>query len=356
MKKILTSLLLLIYIISFSSNTDTTRIIFLHPTVHNIETFVFLKDNKLINIDNVQFIGVYYEKEQYDYQQSIDFLNDTTLNYISLQKVSGNINQSDIFEKNNLTHSFDSLFSVTNGIVFMGGDDISPSIYDSKMKLLTGVDDPYRHFFEISFMYHLIGNNNMAFNPLLEKNKDYVVWGICLGMQTMNVAMDGDLYQDIPSEIYGFKYVEDVVAKPKLMHKNYFKNLMYNDSLLGAKMHNIRATKNKNRIFTVLNSNSTPNVLSWHHQAIKTLGDNLSVIFSSIDGRVAEGISHNDYPNVYGLQFHPEYTKLYDKNILIKEFPDSEAKSINEILIERNSLQFHKDLWQFFSDMFIKGN
>ena len=356
MKQILISLFLSVYFIAFAVNTDTTRIIFLHPTVHNIETFIFLKDKGLIDIDSVQFVGVYYDKEHYNYQQSIDFLNDTSLTYISLQKVSGNINQSDIFKKNNLTHSFDSLFSVTSGIVFMGGDDISPSVYDSKMKLLTDVNDPYRHFFEISFMYHLIGNNNMAFTPLLEKNHNYVVWSICLGMQTMNIAMGGDLYQDIPSEIYGFKYVEDVIAKPKLMHKNYFKNLMYNDSLLGAVMHNIKATKHKNKIFSILNSNSTPNVLSWHHQAIKTLGDNLDVIFTSTDGRVAEGISHNDYPNVYGFQFHPEYIKLYDKNILFKEFPNSKAKSLEEILIERNSLQFHKDLWKFFSDMFVNRN
>ena len=352
MKSILISLLLLVYFSGFSVNTDTTRIIFLHPTVHNIETFIFLKDNDLININNVQFVGVYYDKEEYDYNQSVGFLGDTILDYISLQKISGKIEQADIFKNNALTNSFDSLFSVSNGIVFMGGDDISPSVYGSKTNLLTGIDDMYRHFFEISFMYHLIGNNNMEFTPLLEKNSNYVVWGICLGMQTMNVAMDGDLYQDIPSEIYDFKYVEDVITKPELMHKNYNKSIIVNDSILGAKMHNIKATKQKNRIFSVLNSNKTPNVLSWHHQAIKTLGDNLDVIFVSIDGKVVEGIAHNDYPNVYGFQFHPEYTKLYRNDILFKEFPDSKAKSLNTILIERNSLQFHKDLWEYFSEIF----
>jgi len=352
MKKLLIILLIYLYLSGFSAVTDTVRIVFLHPTVHNIETFIFLKDSGLICIENVQFVGVYYDKEQYDYQQSIDFLNDTSLNYISLQKISGNIEQADIFKDNNLTNSFDSLFSVTNGIVFMGGDDISPSVYGSKTNLLTGIDDMYRHYFEISFMHHLIGNNDMGYTPLLEKNNNYVVLGICLGMQTMNVAMDGDLYQDIPSEIYGFKYVEDVITKPELMHKNYNKSIIVNDSILGAKMHNIKATKQKNKVFSILSSNKTPNVLSWHHQAIKTLGDNLDVIFTSMDGKVAEGISHNDYPNVYGFQFHPEYTKLYRTDILFKEYPNSKAKSLNAILVERNSLQFHKDLWKFFSNMF----
>ncbi len=354
MKNLLITLLLISFGYVFSAKTDTTTIIFLHPTVKNIKTFVFLKDNNFINIEKVKYIGVYYNKEEYDYQKSIDFLKDTTINYISLYRVTGDIEQKDIYKNNNLTNIFDSLFTISNGIVFMGGDDIPPAVYESKMNLLTEVDDPYRHFFEISFMYHLIGNNDITFNPLLDKNNNYVVWAICLGMQTMNVAMDGDLYQDIPSEIYGFKHVEDVVAKPQLMHKNYFSNLMYNDSLLGATMHEIKATKHSNKIFGLLNSNKTPYVLSWHHQAIKTLGDNLDVIFTSIDGRVAEGIAHNDYPNVYGFQFHPEYTKLYKGDILIKEYPNSKAISLKSILVERNSLQFHKDLWQFFSNLFTK--
>ncbi len=38
--------------------------------------------------------------------------------------------------------------------------------------------------------------------------------GICLGMQNLNVALGGSLYQDIPSEIYGVRYVEDVLEFP----------------------------------------------------------------------------------------------------------------------------------------------
>ncbi len=350
MRYFLVLIFLSIASIIYSANTDTTKIIFLHPTVQNIETFIYLNENKLIDIKNVKFIGVYYEKEEYDYKRSISYLKDTNINYISLHKLSGKIEQDEIFKINSLTNSFDSLFSISNGIVFMGGDDISPVVYSDRMKLLTKVTDPYRHFFEISFMNHLIGGKK----PFLKDNKKYVVLGICLGMQTMNVAMGGSLYQDIPSEIYGNTYVEEVIAKPELMHKNYYKKLMHNDTLMGAKLHKIKAVDSKNKIYSVLDANKTPIVLSWHHQAVKKLGKNLEIIFNSEDGKVVEGIAHKKFANVYGFQFHPEYTKLYRDDVSYRELPESDIKTIKFILIERNSMQFHKGLWSYFSNMFVQ--
>jgi len=349
----LSFLFLITWLSGFSVNSDTVKIIILHPTVHNIETFIYLKENNLINIDNVKFLGVYYENEKYDYSQSIDFIkNDTAINYVSLYKVKGKIKQDDIFRTNLLTNIFDSLFLVSNGIIFTGGPDLQPSIYNSKTKLLTDITDPYRHYFEISFMYHLLGNNKTDYKPLLEKNHDYVVWAICLGMQTMNVATGGSLVQDIPSEIYGMQYFEDIINKPQLMHKNYFNKLMPNDSVFGGVLHKIKATKSEDRIYSLLNINKMPYVLSWHHQAVKELSNNLEIIFTSVDGKVVEGVAHQRFKNVYGFQFHPEYSNLYKDDVLFKEFSQSKAKSLKELLVERKSLKFHKDLWKYFSNMY----
>jgi len=348
----LTFIFIIAWLSVFPISSDTIKIIFLHPTVHNIKTFIFLKQNNLINIDNVKFLGVYYDKEKYDYSQSIDFLRDTSVDYISLYKVSDNIEQKDIFKTNKLTVIFDSLFSVTNGIVFMGGPDLQPAIYNSKTKLLTDITDPYRHYFELSFMYHLLGNNKSAYKPLLLRNNKYVVWAICLGMQTMNVATGGTLVQDIPSEIYGVQYFEDLTANPDIMHKNYFTKLMPNDSIFGGILHKIKATKSDNRIYTLLNINKQPYILSWHHQAVKKLGDNLEIIFTSTDTKIIEGIAHKKFKNVYGFQFHPEYTNLYRDDVLFKEFPYSKAKSLKTLLVERKSFKFHKDLWTYFSNLY----
>ncbi len=336
-----------------ATNLDTTKILFLHPTVNNIETFIFLHDNKLIDIENVKFVGVYFEKEAYDYTESVNFLRDTLISYISLDKVKGVLEENNVYKQNNLTAKFDSLFSISKGAIFMGGPDISPSVYGNKTNLITEITDPYRHFFEISFLFHLLGNNKNEITPLLEKNTNYVVWAFCLGMQSINVATGGTLYQDIPSEIYGLKYVEDVLAKPELMHKNYFKNLTPNDSVFGGFLHKIQTVSNeKNNILKSIGNNLTPTVLSWHHQAVKDLGNNLKVLFTSYDGKIVEGFTHKTFKNVYGFQFHPEYTKLYRTDFIIKEFPNSEPKSLNSVLVETNSFQFHKGLWSYFSELF----
>ncbi len=54
--------------------------------------------------------------------------------------------------------------------------------------------DPGRHFFEVSFLFHLLGGSrNESFKPLLDENPGYMVTGFCLGMQSMNVATGGIL-------------------------------------------------------------------------------------------------------------------------------------------------------------------
>jgi putative glutamine amidotransferase len=48
-------------------------------------------------------------------------------------------------------------------------------------------------------------------------------------------------------------------------------------------------------------------VNSIHHQAIKKLGDNLSVEASSSNGAVIEAIKWDGPSYVYGIQWHPEF-------------------------------------------------
>ncbi len=70
------------------------------------------------------------------------------------------------------------------------------------MSLLTRLTDPYRHYFEASFLFHLLGGSqNIDYTPFLEVNKEYTVYAICLGIQTMNIAAGGTMTQDIPSEL-----------------------------------------------------------------------------------------------------------------------------------------------------------
>jgi hypothetical protein len=61
------------------------------------------------------------------------------------------------------------------------------------------ITDPHRHYLELSFLFHLLGGfQDESFLPLLEERPEYPVLGICLGMQSMNVATGGDMIRIFP--------------------------------------------------------------------------------------------------------------------------------------------------------------
>lgn len=57
----------------------------------------------------------------------------------------------------------------------------------------------------------------------------------------------------------------------------------------------------------------TIEVNSWHHQAIKDLGNNLKVVATASDGTI-EAIVRTDKSYFLGLQFHPEELIMDDNN------------------------------------------
>ncbi len=91
-------------------------------------------------------------------------------------------------------------------------------------------------------------------------------------------------------------------------------------------------------------------VYSNHHQAIEKLGKNLKAIATSVDGKIIEAIVHNNYPNVLGMQFHPEGTYLHDPEIKYRKNSNDELKSGKQILMDNKSYQFHLELWKTFSE------
>ena len=99
-----------------------------------------------------------------------------------------------------------------------------------------------------------------------------------------------------------------------------------------------------------------PFIFSNHKQSPKDLGKGFNIAATSMDKKVIEAISHNKYKNVLGLQFHPEVCELYqinDKKYKINP-NDTSLISYNEFLQNNNSLQFHKDYWKYFSELFKK--
>jgi len=125
--------------------------------------------------------------------------------------------------------------------------------------------------------------------------------------------------------------------------------------MIWSNFHRIRPIKNHHFFDDILwHDNHTPHVYSSHHQAVKQTGLNLDIIATSLDGRVPEIITHSRFKNVFGVQFHPEVSSLYqENNEQYKWFPDDTTrKSYNIFLRETNSLTFHRQLWEKIGSLF----
>lgn len=351
MKKIIILLAILFSVANFSFAQKENTLIFVHPTEYNLSLFNYLLENKIVEIDNLKIIGVYHSKENYDYSESKRFIKEHKLSFIELIEIKEDLTPNQLFSTNNLTSIYTDLFEKSKGVFFFGGPDLPPAIYGESMSLLTRMTDPYRHYFEASFLFHLLGGSqNEKFDPLLNNKPNYLIYSICLGMQTMNIATGGTMIQDIPSETYGIKTVEDVLkTNSNIQHRNYNNNLGNDSTLFSGSFHKIQIS-NPEPLIGKSELMETPLVYSNHHQAIEELGKGLQVIATSIDGKVIEAIKHKSFPDVLGIQFHPEGTYLHNTEIKRRINSNDELKSGKDILLQNNSYNFHLNYWKTFSE------
>ncbi|MDP2336686.1 MAG: gamma-glutamyl-gamma-aminobutyrate hydrolase family protein [Bacteroidota bacterium] len=313
---------------------NKTYILLAHPTVQNLETIQFMLKNNILQLSDVEFVGVYSSAEKYDYSRSATLIKKPEMNKFHLQKVNGEESANQTYRLNDWTITFKSLFDHSVGIFFFGGPDIQTEIYGQK-NLYSEVTDPNRHLFEVSFLFHLLGGKqNDAFVPFLKEKPAYFVTGFCLGLQSMNVATGGTLTQDIPAQTYQkMNAGETLKLKKDQLHRNYWQEISKDSLLMGINFHPIQYTANPFFLKRVKAKKVTnPLVLSSHHQSIDELGKNLVVTATSMDGLVIEGIQHRLYPNVFAVQFHPEVPALYKEGKKLKFAPEDTPKSYYEIL------------------------
>lgn len=324
-----------------------------HPTVHNLKTFVTLIEEGLVRLPGYKVVGVFYDKGRYDFSETEAFL-DTASHLpvdISLHSIEDTLSKNALFTNNPLSDDFQKIFEHSEGIIFFGGPDLPPVTYQEKTNLLTSIYDPHRHYFELSFLFHLLGGKqNTNYKSLLSKDSSYLIYGFCLGMQTMNVAAGGTMIQDIPTQLYGMNFAEDVIAQDvNKRHRNYHRVLSTDSKLLSGSFHQIHFLKD-NYLKSCTKEQILPVVYSNHHQAIKTLGKGFEKIASSLDEKVPEAIQHKQFENVKGVQFHPEAELLYNESVQFKLTPsDTSQTTGGEILREGFSMDFHEKFWEDFS-------
>jgi len=317
-----------------------------------LNSIIALRNEGFLPTENLQVVGLYHEAEDSDYAGARKWAEAEGLDWLAYHEVEGDLNLADLWKENACSDEFSLIFKKLNGLILFGGADIPPYIYGKKTQLLTGISTPARHFFEASLVFHLMGGSqDVNHKALMESRSNFPVLGICLGEQTLNVGTGGTLIQDIWFQKYGKSTVEDAVSLGRdRWHNNPWAKLYPKQGLLRYTLHPIK-TKGQS-LFTNelgLSKDDRPMVISSHHQMADKLGRGIRVVATSVDGKVPEAIMHDQFPNVLGVQFHPEFSTLYDPDVQARITPNETPFSLRSVLEDNPpSYAFHKALWQWF--------
>ncbi len=168
--------------------------------------------------------------------------------------------------------SYEDYLKLVNGLLFTGGEDVSPLMYNEDPIKELRSTNLERDRWEID-LYKAAVALNM---PIL---------GICRGIQIMNVAEGGSLYQDI-----------NLQTESMLGH--------FPAEQAMESFHHYIEIKKESKLFRVFKRDRLL-VNSFHHQAIKEPGAVFNVTARSGDG-IIEAVERPDREFVLGLQFHAE--------------------------------------------------
>ena len=331
------------------------HLLVMHPTVQNMERLIFLTESGIFPLpEDYRIVGVYHNDARYNYALTSEFILHERIGNMALYGIDAPIHEETIFSENELTDIFRDLFKQSEAVFFLGGPDIPPATYGEDFNLLTVVSDPYRHYLELSFLYHLVGGSqDTTFLPLMLGREDYGILGICLGMQSMNVASGGSLYQDIPTQVYEVFTVEDVLAlDADEQHRNYHSYYQLDPDVITATFHRIRMLPNSHMAVITGDVDLMPTILSSHHQAVKDMGHGYRATATSPDRKIVEAIEHTVFPHVIGIQFHPEVPYLYDpEHILIFEPGQEGGYSFLQSYPGHLGEDFHRNFWLHIAAM-----
>jgi putative glutamine amidotransferase len=338
----------------------SVRLVIFNPEVFNIRALATLRKLGILDIPELVVVGVYHVRQTDDFADSRKYVLENGLDWFKFHAVTAEISRPVLFRKNACTPEFELIMRKADGVIFFGGPDLPPSIFGEKTSLLTEITDPYRHFLEASAVFHLFGGfQDEKFVPLLDADPDFPVLGICLGLQTMNVGTGGTLVQDVRAETYAKMTVEDVIALgPEQWHTNPYRLLFPDEKLYGYNFHSLQLGDKSLFVSAMgFRSSDHPRILSAHHQAIGKMGKDLVAVASSRDGKVVEAVEHKKYPDVLGVQFHPEHFLLWDPEPRQRQKPGDPPTSFLAILEGTPpSLEFNKKIWSWFAGKLVESH
>ncbi len=334
-------------------STEPVVVLLTAPRAGELANIVNLVEKGLLDVPRLRVLGIYHRDELEDYSDSQGYCagND----WMDLRRLDCRLSEGDVYRQNDCSDEFAELFRESVGAIFTGGPDIPPALYGQETRLTTEIEDPARHYFEISFLFHLLGSSrDPKAKPLLESRPGYVVLGLCLGMQSMNVAAGGTLIQDIPSDLYGVaSFEQGLRLSPDNVHRSFYAPLFPAPDVGRAVVHPIVFVKGSAPAKRLLPVGGEVRVLSIHHQAVGKLGQGLEVLARSKDGKVIEALRHTKYPALLGVQFHPEKELLWSKSAVYREGPDSPPANhvAGWFLSDPGAEAFVKNFWKLAGEL-----
>ncbi len=166
------------------------------------------------------------------------------------------------------------LYDQCDGIVLSGGNDVDPALYHTTPSPLTKDISRRRDEQEIQLLRWALADNK----PVL---------GICRGMQLLNVALGGSLYQDVATEL------PDAANHCMSEDHKDFRHIA----------HSLRIRPDSQLAAILQREQIGTNAL--HHQAVKQIGDGL-VATAWSDDEVIEALELPGKRFVVAVQSHPE--------------------------------------------------
>lgn len=204
----------------------------------------------------------------YDYEKDVISIN---RGYCDAIQKSGGLGI--ILPLNEDMDFLQSIIQECDGFLLSGGSDVDAKYYGEVNLPVNGRISPIRDRVELFIA-----------KKAIEDNKP--VMGICRGIQIMNVAMGGSLYQDIYSQIKDKEILKHFQDAPKWYptHEIYIEK--------GSRVREIMGLERLE-------------VNSFHHQAVKDLAPGMKATSRTYDG-IIESIEYSGHRFAIGVQWHPE--------------------------------------------------